>query len=393
MIKVDIAIIGGGITGSSVAYFLSKSGKAGSVAVIEPDPTYEMATTPRGAGGVRQLFSVPENIRMSAYSLEFYKTFDEVMAINGEAPGANFRANGYLFVANSSGSARMLVENAKLQRAEGANVEVLDGPKLGKTFPSLNTVDVIAACHSPDDGWLDPTAAMWGFRKKAQSLGAGYIKDRVVGFRLAAHKIEAAELGSGETIAADVFINVAGPWSGEVAAMAGIDIPIKPLSRVAHFWRAAEPIEQLPFIKDDSNIGFRPEGNGFMGGRVTLDKGPGFDWDFDRGFFATYFEDAVWPLLAGRVKTFETLRLERTWGCHYSQNWFDGNMIIGPLSKKLENFLIASGFSGHGIMHAPAIGLALSELVLSDGYQTIDLTRLGVHRVHDNLPYAERGIT
>ena len=66
MIKVDIAIIGGGITGSSAAYFLSKSGKAGSVAVIEPDPTYEMATTPRGAGGVRQLFSVPENIRMSA---------------------------------------------------------------------------------------------------------------------------------------------------------------------------------------------------------------------------------------------------------------------------------------------------------------------------------------
>jgi glycine/D-amino acid oxidase-like deaminating enzyme len=85
--------------------------------------------------------------------------------------------------------------------------------------------------------------------------------------------------------------------------------------------------------------------------------------------------------------------LERTWGGHYSQNWFDGNMIIGPLSKKLENFLIASGFSGHGIMHAPATGLALSELVLSGGYQTIDLTRLGVHRVHDNLPYAERGIT
>jgi FAD-dependent oxidoreductase domain-containing protein 1 len=96
MMKFDVVIIGGGIIGSAAAWFLVRSGNAGSVAVIEPDPTYLRANAPQAAGGVRQLFSVKENIQMSQMSLEFYKTFDREMTLESYQPDINFREQGYL---------------------------------------------------------------------------------------------------------------------------------------------------------------------------------------------------------------------------------------------------------------------------------------------------------
>src|SRR5271167_4133889 len=94
----DVAVAGGGVIGSSIAYHLTKSGRAGRVAVIEPDPTYEFASTPRSAGGICRLFSLPENIQMSAFSLDFYLDFEERTAVNGEAMPLSLRRQGYLFL-------------------------------------------------------------------------------------------------------------------------------------------------------------------------------------------------------------------------------------------------------------------------------------------------------
>ena len=112
----------------------------------------------------------------------------------------------------------------------------------------------------------------------------------------------------------------------------------------------------------------------------------------DRGYFANYFEETVWPLVANMVPKFEEIRLERTWAGHYAQNTLDGNMIIGRYSPGHDNLLTACGFSGHGIMHAPAVGRALSELSLHGEYHTLDLARMGFDRVLRNEPYAESGI-
>lgn len=392
MRKVDVAIIGGAITGSAAAYFLACDGRAGRVAVIEPDPTYEFATTPQAAGGIRQLFSRPENIAMSRFGLAFYRSFDETMAIDGDAPSVGFRHEGYLFVATSADQAAIMRRNADVQHAAGVEVALLDATALAARFPSLGTADVTLACHSTDDGWIDPSAALWGFRKKAVSLGAEYVKDRVVGIEVTDATVTRLRLESGDLLEPGVVINAAGPWAGEVAAMAGIDIPVAPMARVAHFWRAAGPLEDLPLIKDDHALFIRPEGNGFVGGVPSHDIASGFDWDFDRGFFADYFETTVWPLLARRVPKFETIKLERTWCGHYSENLFDGNMILGPVSRTIGNFLTAAGFSGHGIMHAPAVGRALCELIVEGRYQSIDLARLGMQRVWDDAPYRELGI-
>jgi glycine/D-amino acid oxidase-like deaminating enzyme len=164
------------------------------------------------------------------------------------------------------------------------------------------------------------------------------------------------------------------------------------MCRVQHFWRCSQEIEPLPLIKDDSGTFFRPEGEGFAGGRPSFEVQPGFTWDIDRGYFANYFEHTVWELLANMVPKFQTIKLERSWAGHYAQNLFDGNMIIGTYSKGHDNLLTACGFSGHGIMHAPAVGRALSELVIDGEFQTLDLSRMGFARVLDDKPYSETGI-
>ncbi len=389
--KSDIVIMGGGIIGSAAACFLATSGNAGTITVIEPDPTYARASTPAGAGGVRRLMSRPENIRMSQFSLDFYADFQAKMATGDNPADIQFRRQGYLFLTDAAGEADLLY-NFETQSREGVPAVLLDRFALKARFPSVGTDNVAVACHSPEDGWIDPHAAMIGFRKKAQALGVRFIKDRVTGLEGGASSIKQAHLESGENISGDVFINTAGAWVGEVAAMSGASLPIVPMCRVQHFWKCAESIEPLPLIKDDSAAFLRPEGDGFCGGRPPPDIAPGFNWDIDRGFFANYFEETVWPLIAHMVPKFEAVKLERSWPGHYAQNTLDGNMIIGRYSPGHENLLTACGFSGHGIMHAPAVGRALSELVLHGRYETLDLTPMEFGRAERDEPYAEVGI-
>jgi glycine/D-amino acid oxidase-like deaminating enzyme len=105
-----------------------------------------------------------------------------------------------------------------------------------------------------------------------------------------------------------------------------------------------------------------------------------------------WFERVVWPALAQRIPAFESLKLKREWAGLYDENELDGNMILGNWPGRLENFIVACGFSGHGLMHAPAVGRAIAELVVHGRYETIDLARMGYRRVLDNEPYAESGI-
>ncbi|MGI9384950.1 MAG: NAD(P)/FAD-dependent oxidoreductase [Methyloligellaceae bacterium] len=389
--KAGIVIVGGGIMGSAAAYFLACDGRAGDIVVIEPDPTYARAATPQGAGGCRQLFSRPENVQMSAFSLNFYKDFNDLMSFDGYDAEINFRDRGYLFTVGSEGAAT-LEKNTTLQHGEGARVELLDPADLAARFPSIGRADVALACYAPDDGWIDPHGALQGFRKNAERLGVRYVADRVCDLEISQTGVACAKLEGGGGVSGDMFLNTAGAWAAEIAAMVGVEVPVQPMCRVQHYWLCDAEIEPLPLIKDESGMFFRAEGEGWAGGRPSFDIAPGFVWDVDRGFFANYFEETVWPLIANRVPKFESIKLQSTWGGHYAQNTFDGNMIIGPLTSAAPNFIAACGFSGHGIMHAPAVGRALAELVLEGRYQSIDLARMEFRRVLENTPYPELGI-
>ena len=145
-------------------------------------------------------------------------------------------------------------------------------------------------------------------------------------------------------------------------------------------------MERLPYVKELSRLAFRSEGVGFSGGLVDGSEPRGFNFDVDHD----YFERVVWPAVAHRFPPFESAKCHRTWSGLYEQCELDGNPIIGATS--IANFCAVTGFSGHGMMHAPAAGRAVAEVIVKGRFESIDLARLGYERVLRCEPYREAGI-
>lgn len=383
----DVAIIGGGIIGCSVAHFLKDLEPGVNVAVIEPDPTYEFASTPRASGGCRVQFTCPENILLSKDSIDFIRNFGEHMTVGDDKPDVGWQQGGYLFIVPLEHVAH-LTGNVKAQNALGCEVNLLTPGELKARWPSMNVSDLGAGAHSPGDGWCDPNSLLWGFRRKAASQGVHFIRARVTSIGTDAAKVRALVLDDASTVRADRFVNAAGAWSGDVAAMAGMKLPVSPMKRYEHYFTAGSPMERIPYVKDLARLAFRSEGNGFSGGLVNGAVPRAYDFEVDHN----YFEEVVWPAAAHRFGPLEAAKCHRTWAGLYEECDLDGNAVIGRWNNGLANFYVAAGFSGHGMMHAPGAGRAIAELIVKGRYESIDLTRFGYERVERDEPYRETGI-
>lgn len=375
--------------GSACATFLLQADPGLAITVVEPDPTYEFAATLKASGGIRRLFALPENIQMSQFSVTWFQNFREHVAVNGEAPDLNWKQGGYLFIVPPDAArVAQLERQQRLQQELGVAVEMFDPPALKRRFPSIEVDDLGAATLSPEDGWLDPNAVLQGFRKKARSLGAIYLQDRVVGLGASNNLVRSAVLESGAVVQASHFVNCAGAWAKDICAMLGIPLPVEPMRRFDTYFEYQGEIEPLPYIKDLTRLAMRPEGRGFTAGLVDWNEPRGFNFEIDY----SYFQSVVWPAAAHRVPAFQTIKEGSTWTGLYDQNELDANMILGSCPGRFPNFIMTTGFSGHGLMHAPAVGRAVTELILDGGFQTLDLSRMGYQRVIDNAPYREDGI-
>jgi glycine/D-amino acid oxidase-like deaminating enzyme len=383
----DVVIVGGGAIGTSVAYYVKLLDSGAEVTVVERDPGYALASTPRASGGIRRLFSLPENIELSTYSIAFFQEFPATMAVDAVPADIGLRDNGYLFIVPPSGR-DTLRRNHDLQRELGCRVEWLEPDELAHRYPSMYVGDLGAAAFSPDDGWLDPHSVLMGFRAKARSMGVKFRADEVVGFARRDHQLTAVLLASGRRIEASHVVNAAGAWAKEICAIAGVTVPIEPMRRFEHYFECQDRIEPLPYVKDTRRLAFRPEGKGYSGGVPTIGEPRGFNFEVDTG----YFERTVWPALAHRFPKFERTRCLRTLPGLYDQNDFDGTPFVGPGAGGLGNFHMLAGFSGHGLMHAPGCGRAMAELLVTGAFQTIDLSRFGWQRLLDGAPLRERGI-
>lgn len=385
-VQFDVVVIGGGVLGSSVAYNLVYASPGLRVCVIEADATYEFASSPRSSGGVRVQFTCPENIEMSLFSISKIKAFEHEMESNGRAAPIDWVEGGYLFIVPPEHS-KALERNIHTQQEVGCNVVLLTPAQLQERYPSMYTGDLGLGALSPQDGWCDPNGLLWGYRRKATELGATFITDRVVAAAVSSVKADSILLESGLRIRADFFVNAAGAWSGTVAKFFGQYLPVVPLRRFEHYFTPGQPMERLPYVKDLSRLAFRTEGGGFSGGLVNGEEPREFNFDVDHD----YWERVVWPAVAHRFPALETAKCHRTWSGLYEVNELDGNPVIGAGSK-LPNLFTVSGFSGHGMMHAPAAGRSISELIIKGSFQTLDLSRLGYERIEKNAPYREEGI-
>ncbi len=385
----DIIIIGGSIMGSSIAYHLARTCRAGNICVIEPDPSYEWAAAPRSSGGVRLMHGLPENIEMSRYGREVYKDFARLMDVDGQPGSFDFLEHGYLYLVAGAEEVAAAEESWRIQTGLGVPNDFLTREELAARFPAMNVADIDAAIHAPQDGFIDPTTAVLGFRRKAISLGAEYIQDKVVDIVVGGGLARYVVLESGDRIAGDIIVNVAGAWGPEICAMVGMTVPVEPLSRCTFYFEIRGEVETMPLTKDPSGVAFRQEGAGFTAGQTDVNVPFGFSWDVDHNLFETVY----WPALAHRVPAFEALQVKRAWAGHYAYNRMDGNTIIGNWIGGLDNFYVATGFTGAGLQKGPAIGRAITELLLDGGYQTIDLSRMSYQRVIDDKPLLEIGFS
>jgi glycine/D-amino acid oxidase-like deaminating enzyme len=378
--SADVLICGGAIIGSATAAALVDLGYTGRVVVVEPDPSHARAATALSASGIRQQFSTALNVRISAHGLEVIR-----------AHGIAFHEQGYLHLAATEAQAEVLRASHSVQVAEGARVALLDRAALGTRFPHLRTDDIrLGALGLAGEGWFDNMGLLAALRERARAAGVEYRRDAVVGLTVAGGRVTAARLAGGDTIACGTFVNAAGGQGAEIAAMAGIALPVERRKRtVFAFASAAPPEGRLPLTIDPTGVWFRPEGACFIAG-CTPDPDPAVAAeDFDPRH--QEWEDVVWPALAARSPAFEALKLTGFWAGHYDMNTLDANAIVGP-HPEIGNFLFANGFSGHGLQQAPAVGRGLAEWIVTGGWRSLDLSPLGFERIAAGRPFRELAV-
>ncbi|MDH3232066.1 MAG: FAD-binding oxidoreductase [Alphaproteobacteria bacterium] len=386
----DVAIIGGGVVGCSVTYFLAADpGFDGTIAVIERDPSYEECSTTRSAGSIRQQFSTPENIAMSLFGRAFLDGIGETLAVDGEAPDIGFVERGYLFLASEATKAALEQSHA-IQKAHGADNVLLAPAEIAARYPWLSTAGVaVGSLGLSGEGWFDPASLLHAFRRKARSLGAAFLRDEVTGIERAGGRVTALALASGGRIACGSVVNAAGPRAGRVAALAGIELPVTAKKRFVFVFDCREELPGCPLVIDPDGVYFRPESGKFIGG-VSPEAGEDPDC-FDLEVDYTWFDERVWPRLAARVKAFEAVKMAGAWAGHYDYNTVDQNAVLGP-HPEVGNFFFANGFSGHGLQQSPATGRATAELIIHGGYRTLDLSRFGYGRFAAGEPVRELAV-
>jgi glycine/D-amino acid oxidase-like deaminating enzyme len=384
--SADVVICGGAVVGSAVAHYLTAGGIQGRVVVVERDPSHARAATALSASGIRQQFSNPLNVRISAYGVEVIRGFRDLAGID-----LNLREHGYLYLAATEVQAAILRANHAVQTAEGAAVELLGPEALNARFPHLEVGDIVLAAHGKaGEGWFDNMGLMQGFRRMAEASGAEYRTGEVAGLELAGARVAAVRLADGTRFGCGQFVNAAGGRGAEVAAMAGIAIPVERRKRTVFAFAAAEPpARRLPLMIDPSGVWCRPEGTGFIAGSAP-DPDPAVDADDFEPRHGEW-EETVWPALAARSPTFEALKVTGFWAGHYDMNTLDHNVIVGP-HPEVGNFHFANGFSGHGLQQAPAIGRGIAEMILHGAYRSLDLSPLGFARIAERRPFLERSV-
>jgi glycine/D-amino acid oxidase-like deaminating enzyme len=237
------------------------------------------------------------------------------------------------------------------------------------------------------EGWFDGYGLLQGFVRKAKALGCKYVTAKATGFVEADNRIRAVALADGSRVEGDVFVLAAGCWSAPLAASVGIDLPVKPRVRSVFSFSCASPIDDCPLVVNKSGVYFRPEGDQFICG-VSPEPDPD---DLPLEVDYSQWENILWPTLAARVPAFEAIRMTGAWAGYYEFNTFDHNGIIGPHTV-LENLIFATGFSGHGIMQSPGVGLSIAEIIDSGKADTIEVSALGWARIEAGKPVIERNV-
>ena len=363
----DVVIIGGGIVGLSIAYYLALK-KAGRIVLFEKGQLGEGSTS-RCVGGIRTQFSTEINIRFSLESLKTFEQFGEEFGVNPE-----LKRIGYLFLATTDWEMEIFKENIKLQKKFNIPVELLSPDEISARWPYLRIDDILGGTFCSWDGYAGPSEILSGFAGGAKRAGVKiYEGAEVTRISSEKGKVKGVKVGE-EAISTSTVVNAGGPYAASIGEMVGIKIPVKPLRRQI-FVTAPFHLTDCPFpLTIDFHRGwyFRQEGDGLLLSG-PLDLEPSFNLNIDYEAMAETSENSM-----SRVPVLEKARIARGWAGLYETSP-DHHAILGRVPE-VEGFILANGFSGHGFQHSPGVGKVISELIVNGKAITIDISSLSIER-------------
>jgi sarcosine oxidase subunit beta len=367
--RAEVAIVGGGIIGASIAYHLAARGVSGIV-VFEREEELGTGSTGKCAGGVRLQFSTAANVEMSRLSIAALERFEEELG-----QPVDFKQNGYLFVLTTEEHLETFRGNAEKQRALGVPVELISPEEARGIVGELRIDDLVGATFCHEDGIANPHAILQGYARAARRLGATFLKSsEVTSMEVASGRVVSVTAGE-ERFEVGRVVNAAGPWAKVVAGLAGVEVPVEPVRRQYFITKPLEWVpDAFPLLIDwGTGVYMHKESGGMLVGESDPKEPPSFHQQVDWDFLATVSEHAI-----ARIPRLEEAEVATGVAGLYEVSP-DHNAIIGPVPG-IENFFCANGFSGHGMQHAPAVGLVIAELLTEGAASSVDLSAYAIER-------------
>lgn len=369
--SADIVIIGAGIIGASIAYHLARLG-CRDVVILDKEPQPGLGSTSKACGGIRAQFSTEINVRLSLLSMDILEAMDQAMKSR-----IQYIKPGYLFMTAREKNLRRLTQLGRLQNSLGAEVELLSADEIRRKAPYIDHRGLRGGSFGSRDGFVRALGMVEAFLSRALERGARlFLGAKVTELAISGCGIKSVVTPVG-TIRCDRVINAAGPYAAEVARLAGVEIPVLPVRRHIAVTR---PVDFLPpvipmTIDYDTGLLIRREQQAVALACADVREKPGFDTAVDEAFFRF-----IRPKISARYPLLKPVGIdpERSWAGLYEVTP-DNHPILGSC-EGLPGFYLANGFSGHGIMHAPAVGQLMSELVLHGTTDGLDIGPLGLNR-------------
>ncbi|MBU8932527.1 MAG: FAD-binding oxidoreductase [candidate division Zixibacteria bacterium] len=366
--KADAVIIGGGIIGLSVAFYLAKA-KYGQIVVLEKESFLGSGATSKAAGGIRAQFSTKVNVEMSMLSEKLFCRFKE-----DTGHDALFDQVGYMFLLEEDDAVSQFTNQYELQKSLGFNVELLKPDDIAARAPHISLEGIQLATFSPDDGLGDPHEFLSGYEHAARDMGVDIeLEAEVTAIAIEGGKITGLSTPKGN-ISTPMIINCAGPQGGLIGDMLGSKVAVQPVKRQIVTTGALDFIKpDFPMVVDvKSGLYCHKESQGMLLGWADSSVQPSFDISIDPDYTDTILEKAL-----DRIPQLETAEVANQWAGLYEITP-DHHAIIG-YDGGIKGVFHCTGFSGHGFMQAPAAGLVTAE-ILSGKQPSVDITALAPDR-------------
>jgi len=370
----DVVVVGAGVIGASVAWHLSGLGVR--VLLLEREPEPGKGSTARATGGFRAQYGTDINVRLSLLSREKLRRFIDDTGVD---PGYDPR--GYLWLARTEAQLDVLCGAQDVQRAAGlVEASMLDLGQIREVNPYIRIDGLAGAAFCPTDGYIRPLDILRGYLRGAQVRTSA----RVTGLRRRGSRIEAVQLADGSEIAAGAVVDAAGPWAGPVARLAGVDVPVAPLRRQVG---STIDTEVLPaampmtvWVEDAFHVRARD-------GRVLLVwPTPGDPRDPESTAVEQDWLEQVREKAAERVPPLAGIPVDpaRSWAGLYEMSP-DQHALLGR-APECDNLYLCNGSSGHGVMHSPALGQLLAEIIVHGQSRSLDVEALRPSRFAEGRP-------